>query len=554
MKLKLNQKFLTLNYKYHNLILSMLTLLYLSLPYFRFFIGFLIPLYSIPFTITLLLALFFIFKKLKLISFAEYDNKNYKVSTFTFKDILPILVHFIFSFILAFIWLYLSGSGGFSFQNSDYIKHNFVLNDLIYLDWPPKYFGEIAKQNYSMIYSIAYYLPASIIGKLYDIYTAQFFLFIWSYIGVVLIFLWLHKLLQRNFIFIPLIFIIFSGLDVVGDFVKHENINRFLLSQHIEWWATLWQYSSNTTLLFWVPQHSIPSQLITALILNSIISRSLLSFSITPFLISLSLLWSPWISFGILPFFAYEFFQKVFQKNSKTLMNKLSIFFNFENIFTSTTITLLIALYYSSNTSKGQGSFMFNIINNPTTFYDYIKFISLEYLIYILIFLLSYISIYIYYRRQHHQYQQLHQLEEYKNEKQSLLIIIIATITLAFIPFYHLGIFNDFCMRTSIPALFILSVFIIRSLLHRHNHFLIKSILLVTIIIGSFAPYIEIRKSIRLRDVPAIFMHLTQYSPGYSVQYLGKADSLFFKTLCFQNLEHSPLILPYKLEEAVLNR
>ena len=39
-------------------------------------------------------------------------------------------------FVLAFVWTYLAGVGGFRPQHFDYFKHNLIINNLVRYEWP----------------------------------------------------------------------------------------------------------------------------------------------------------------------------------------------------------------------------------------------------------------------------------------------------------------------------------------------------------------------------------------------------------------------------------
>ena len=71
---------------------------------------------------------------------------------------------------------------------------------------------------------------------------------------------------------------------------------------------------------------------------------------------------------------------------------------------------------------------------------------------------------------------------------------IISVITLIIIPFYHMSDANDFCMRASLPALFILMISVIKSInISNKGNTLI---LIILLIIGSVTPMFEIYRSL----------------------------------------------------------
>lgn len=86
------------------------------------------------------------------------------------------------------------------------------------------------------------------------------------------------------------------------------------LGAHIEWWASIGQFSSHTTLLFWVPQHTIAPWIVTAVLLL-VVERNL-GRQVLWFLAALSFLWSPMASLGLVPFLALIFIRDVFNQQS----------------------------------------------------------------------------------------------------------------------------------------------------------------------------------------------------------------------------------------------
>ena len=69
---------------------------------------------------------------------------------------------------------------------------------------------------------------------------------------------------KKKQFFAVLIFVLFSGLDVVGMFwLKRQGYLLEPSVLHLEWWAGGLQYSSNTTCLYWVFNQTIMSWLAT---------------------------------------------------------------------------------------------------------------------------------------------------------------------------------------------------------------------------------------------------------------------------------------------------
>jgi hypothetical protein len=65
-------------------------------------------------------------------------------------------------------WTVLSGIGGFGFQTGDFLERDAVLWELITRPWPVLGHGhaEGATNQLALSYSVAWYLPAAVAGKL----------------------------------------------------------------------------------------------------------------------------------------------------------------------------------------------------------------------------------------------------------------------------------------------------------------------------------------------------------------------------------------------------
>ena len=136
-------------------------------------------------------------------------------------------------------------------------------------------------------------------GRLAGVKLADGFLYLWTFAGTLLFLLQVMagESRWRSLALIAVTVVLFSGMDVLG------NPSSLLdITSHKEWWAGLYQYSSDSTLLFWVPNHALPGWLSIALIYRCRDDPRFLA--IAAWLGTLTLLWAPLVSIGLLPFFA----------------------------------------------------------------------------------------------------------------------------------------------------------------------------------------------------------------------------------------------------------
>ena len=240
-------------------LLKTLTLIYISLPLFCFFIGWLQWLYAVLACLALTICILFscgnriipdtLFKRSSINS-----KEDFKGSQFQGKELILSKKVFISIAIISLLYCFLCGIGRLWAQSLDYPYRNAVLRDLILRDWPVLY----DKFNGALSYYIGFWLPAAIPGKIVYMLSGDpdtafragnIFLLIYSSIGIVLLFLLILLYFKRSsaaqIYLIIFGFIFFSGMDILGP--KFSNWHL-----HLEWWAAIFQYSSFTTCLCWV--------------------------------------------------------------------------------------------------------------------------------------------------------------------------------------------------------------------------------------------------------------------------------------------------------------
>jgi hypothetical protein len=69
------------------------------------------------------------------------------------------LSHLAAACLVSLVLISISGVGGNGFQDSDWLKHNSILKDLIEKPWPVIY--QIGETDALLVYYLAYYLPDS---------------------------------------------------------------------------------------------------------------------------------------------------------------------------------------------------------------------------------------------------------------------------------------------------------------------------------------------------------------------------------------------------------
>lgn len=156
----------------------------------------------------------------------------------------------------------------------------------------------LGSDKVALAYYFSWWLPVSALSKLFHLgnFGRNLLLYCWALSGILLVIYCISRYLGKCSYLVPIILIFFSGLDVIPFYLTNSSVN---FTDHIEWWAVFFQYSSNTSMLFWVFNQAIPVWCITALLLQS--ENSPYSAALS----ALTFAYSPWATFGMIPLALY---------------------------------------------------------------------------------------------------------------------------------------------------------------------------------------------------------------------------------------------------------
>ncbi|MES2090100.1 MAG: hypothetical protein V4532_09005 [Pseudomonadota bacterium] len=406
--------------------LDWLVVLYLTLPLLIFCFWFKFP-YVFAF---LIMAIFGLYKNLQNTDACRFDVSG------------PMLC---FSFFAAGLWVSIAGVGHFFYANADWLTRDAVLRDLASTEWPPRY---VSDGPYALILRapVAYYLPAALVGKVLGLGFADFFLYLWTVVGFGLFLsaaVTLFPLGKQRWVAI-LVLVGFGGMDLIG----YVGVNGALprLGQHLEWWANFAQYSSNSTLLFWVPNHALPSWLGVVLVLRHWRSAEL--SKLAPVLAATIPLWSPLAAVGLAPFIMMGVNWRRDYRNLISIQSSLPWL----------GLALIVARYI---TLDAQG------IPSRWAFYDFVGIIDFLKSYFIFVGVEFGLLVFVLFRMKAFDVQ-----------------LWIAVMILLALPLYRFGLANDFVMRSSIPALTVVALATVRPLTSLNNRFW-HGVLLAVMIIGA---------------------------------------------------------------------
>jgi hypothetical protein len=412
---------------------------------------------------------------------------------------------------VALVWVGLSGVGHFVYANTDWAVRDSVLNDLSTRAWPVEY--TIRGQDIPVLLRapIGYFLPAAAATQLFGVGAEEMLLFVWTLIGVVITFLYLVANCKRTAtgFLLLIIFMLFSGLDIVGYFVTRDFP---ALGEHLEWWAGLFQYSSITTQLFWVPNHALPGWIVTLWLLRHSSWRTI-SPTWTIVLIAMTPLWSPLAAIGLAVLGATVIIARFIRPAEPTPVIKRVVQVINPTVVAVSAISLgLIAPYL---TIAG-GTVPARWLVEGLPFVPLLKllagFMFIE-------FGLFWILMWKHYRFD--------------------LLLTTAGILLMLLPWYRFGPFSDLTMRASIPALVVFAVrlgdWLSERLIPAKGMTVAEdgwaSLAMLAVVIGMVTPFQEIiRAFIVTPNAVDLSVTVYQATGGEATHYLANREGRFADT------------------------
>lgn len=347
-----------------------------------------------------------------------------------------------------------SGVGGWGIQSGDWTKHNGILGDLIAHPLPVYY--EFYGTPVALVYYIAYYLPAAIVGKLFGSFWGGQALALWTLAGYLLSTLWLSLLSQKRLWWAVVVLGMFSGLSVVGyllvrplnDFFFGEPVKAYqsFASLQLYTWARNMQYSPHMVQIIWVPQHALPAWLATSLLVATALKERgrgsvLLVWALTP-------LWSVFVTVGLVPFLLAG----ILPRDRLSLRERIRGHLSWANLFGVLLMGVML-LYYA--TKIVDFSIMFGEPVRSGTILEEMRRWNgpLAMVLAYLLFCLIEFGIYFLIDRFH----------SFRNDRRIWWTYIGVALFLSVLPFFVYGKHNDLVMRASIPGLYFVALIVARN-------------------------------------------------------------------------------------------
>ena len=484
---------------------SLLANFTILLPAVIFIIGYVNPYFSVPF---LLLFLYWLWQRVH--EFGQHKDTIIQ-QIYSIKNYIPELS---IAALMASLWLLPSGVGGVGYINHDENMTNTTFSLLINDKWPvwftPDYLGE--KFNYKeprpLVYYFGYYLPAALMGKLFGWSIGQLSLFVWTWLCIFVLFmLLLMHIKQQNArvkpILYALFFILFSlygGLDWWANSILKSTPERS------EIWGMPFVFLSNTRLLYWASHNTIAVWLLMCLLLEGI-KEPWQAKLLGPVVVAV-LIWTPIGLIGVVPFLLLFFFM--------TPREQRIHFFNGWSIVVSIGLFIFLAAFITANSFSFPVQWLIGADNIAEFFSKYSLFLLVELGASVGVFIIT-----------------------YKNSTvRERWFIGMAYGLLLIIPFLRIGIWNDWCAKTSVASLFIIGFLAAKNIVVRRLPMWQMVAALLLMLMSTFTAGEELliaisEFKINVRNKPHPF---STYGQWYATeQRIGKAHSFFYDFLAKEN-------------------
>jgi hypothetical protein len=312
--------------------------------------------------------------------------------SYTQTDVIKIDKRLIIALVIIAVWVALSGVGGLMWQNRwDHMFRNAVFNDLVNESWPV--INTDGENPRILSYYFGFWLPSAAVAKITGSMALGYAMqFVQAFVGIALTLLLIFDRIGRNSVKAAVIFVFFSGLDVVIYLILHllrgESVGDFfpLLQSfpHIELVMHPFHAPSTTTSLFWTYNKAVPFWLGFMLLLSrkdrEHNGNMLLIFGMT-------LLYAPQPLLALAPGAVYLVFRnaglslrrKEFLQGLRTTFTSLISCSNVGGVL----LMLIVVLLYASNDS-GKTTIT-QITMSEVLVFRLMLFMLLEFLLFVLL-------------------------------------------------------------------------------------------------------------------------------------------------------------------------
>ena len=365
---------------------------------------------------------------------------------------LPLLI---FCAVAASILCLLGGETHVFYANEDWLLRDAVLADLSLRPFPVHYFYN--GDDYFLRAPLGMYMLPALVGRSLGLMSAHVTLLIQNSI-ILAVVLYIAGVLSGG-IRLILLLIVFSGADIVPQVGKAVFLSQ-PMPDHLEWWASFFQYSSHITQIFWVPNHALPGWWFAALSLLAVRGEMDLAYLGVTF--ASLLLWSPLAVAPALPILLYLAWR---------FGTRCVFAWRLQLGFAVSLCFLPVALYLLMDAASIPHTLPFT---SHSFLWRYPLFILIE---------IPHAALVLWLWR--------------RVDKSIKGLLVLSIVWLLILPFYRFGYSNDWVMRGSITALFVLGfAFSSLALSLKPEEKSLRVITVAIIALGAVTPAFEVRRAI----------------------------------------------------------
>lgn len=465
------------------------------------------------------------------------------------------------------------GVAGFGAQSWDWAKHEAVLADLVEQHWPIAYRlsgntpdGRVdsSAQDVTLVYYVAFYLPAALVGRVCGWRAAHAALFLWTALGLVLSWQWVVRLARAS----P-----WTGLGLAILFAPFDLPGALLFSASNSavagpWWQQLrpeflhgaFTFPGNLTQLLYAPNQALGGWLSSALVLEAL-RRGTRHFPLV-LPIALCLLWSPFAALGLLALVALYRLAPVSLGLLRGRLQRLSTIVRGQvsgaSLLVLAGVALPLVLYFAarlpapdlpaslSPPTEARVAAALRFLPEtlgPRVFaMQWIRYAGAE-----LLLVGGSLAVLLWLADPRPAAARLRRPAGAQlGRRFDTRLLAAAVVLLGGLPLLAYGFYNDWAMRASIPALFALQVLAARALSRRAGPAFARRAFLVVLLGLAAYPMVQLREQVveatargRWIQLPARAWVKDLFAQqqgrvrfyGFVEQYLGRADALFFRRL-----------------------
>ena len=401
---------------------------------------------------------------------------------------------------VAVMWTILSGLAGGLRLNDGWLTRMALLRDLVALPWPVAY-GGADGLPLLLRAPLGYYLVPALVGKLSSLDGARLALWLWTAGGTALFLALLvganSARRQNGWMLAMAVAVLFSGMDLAGWLLQQPALPAY--AQHLETWAGAYRYASQTSLLFWAPNHALPAWLLALVVWRHRVQG--LNAPAAALLLLGAVCWSPLMALGAAPLLVWSVARRLPWSVVQLELGSAATW--------AVLPALLILARFLTAGELGR----FNVLpeadlagagTHNAAYIQYALFAALEWGLLALVLLAL---------------------------GQRSALLALALLELALLPLFRFGPGNELAMHAAIPALTILMMSTIAALErpgpHRPARKGLMGALLALLLAGAATPLFELERAFqpgpRYRDDARTFIDING-TPWPYVTRLDQAD------------------------------